>query len=396
MRLLRTDGASGFSLHEFTGDAIPSYAILSHTWGADNEEVTYKDFAGGNVGSTAHYRQKPGYQKIEFCALRAMLDNLNYFWVDSCCIDKSSSTELSEAIISMFQWYEKAKRCYVYLTDVSVGEGSTSSPEFQGSLQASRWFTRGWTLQELLAPQVVEFYSVEGNLVGDKISLMEQIHQITHIPTTALSKRTPLAHFTVDERMSWIKNRQTKRGEDLAYCLFGIFNVHMPLLYGEEQEKAFIRLKREIATSSGTESLLPVRRTRVLADPSFFSSLSFKQKAFTGREDELRLIDDVLRTAQQQWRMGVVGLHGMGGIGKTQIAARYINEHKQTFRHVLWVNAGSSDCLKQSFGAIAVGLDLVTGLEEDFQSGDHVRRVINWMEEACEYQVVAACHLLDA
>lgn len=235
MRLLRIEVGGNFSLVERVGNSIPRYAILSHTWGGDNEEFNFNDVTNGTG------KEKPGFRKVQFCGEQAAKDELEYFWVDTCCIDKSSSTELQEAINSMFQWYSKASKCYVYLTDVSCDnftDGEQSFPK-------SRWFTRGWTLQELLAPKYVEFYSLEQKHIGDKNSMMEEIHNITGISIQALQGH-PLHQFSIEERKSWAENRHTKREEDLAYSLFGIFSIYMPLLYGEGRENAFARLERKI------------------------------------------------------------------------------------------------------------------------------------------------------
>jgi hypothetical protein len=241
MRLLQSDNDSNLSLTEFFDDDIPDYAILSHRWEAG--EVTFKDLTDGTSEA------KAGYGKIQFCGEQARRDELEYFWVDTCCIDKSSSAELSEAINSMFRWYQKAARCYVYLSDVSTGErkASDTSAEctWESAFRASKWFTRGWTLQELLAPRTVEFFSEEGNRLGDKGTLEQQIHEITGIPSTAL-RQYSLSQFDVEERFSWAKSRQTTRGEDKAYSLFGIFDIQMPLLYGEGEVKAFQRLREAI------------------------------------------------------------------------------------------------------------------------------------------------------
>ncbi|KAH7122343.1 hypothetical protein B0J11DRAFT_463994 [Dendryphion nanum] len=241
MRLLRLEDDGEFSLTEYLGNNIPRYAILSHTWGADDEEFTFKDLVKGTGKS------KVGYSKIQFCAKQAAKDGLQFFWVDTCCIDKSSSTELSEAINSMFHWYHESAKCYVYLPDVLISN--------DGSFQKSRWFTRGWTLQELLAPTSVEFFSAEGERLGDKSSLVQEIHDTTGISIQAL-QGGPLPQFSVDERMSWAEGRKTKREEDAAYSLLGIFDVHMSLLYGEGQKKAFIRLRKKIKPSLRNE--LPV------------------------------------------------------------------------------------------------------------------------------------------
>jgi len=145
MRLLRLEGNGEFSLTEFVGEHIRRYAIPSHTWGADKDEVTLKDIVKGTGMS------KAGYAKIRLCGKQAAKDGLQYFWVDTCCINKHSSTEFSEAINSMFQWYKDAVVCYVYLFDLSP---TTDPPT---ALKDCRWFTRGWTLQELTAPRNFEF-----------------------------------------------------------------------------------------------------------------------------------------------------------------------------------------------------------------------------------------------
>jgi hypothetical protein len=246
MRLLQMKG-DDFSLIEHVGSNIPPYAILSHTWGADEEEVTFKDISDGTGKS------KVGYHKIRFCGEQAARNGLPYFWVDTCCIDKSSSAELSEAINSMFRWYQNATRCYVYLPDVSVcnpQDGDSEwSPRWKPEFRRSKWFTRGWTLQELIAPASVEFFSKEEQILGNKQTLEQTLHEITGINVQALRKR-PLSQFSVKDRMSWAEKRQTKREEDEAYCLLGIFDIHMPLIYGEGRIKALSRLQKEIEVLS--------------------------------------------------------------------------------------------------------------------------------------------------
>ena len=245
MRLLRCSNDGEFSLTTdlLSKDEIPPYAILSHTWGADTEEVTFKDLTNG-AG-----RDKPGYEKIRFCGEQARQDGLQYFWIDTCCINKANKAELPQAIKSMFRWYYNAARCYVYLSDVSSPLPKTDD-EFNPSLwesdfRKSRWFTRGWTLQELLAPSLVEFFSQEGKKLGNKTSLIQQIHEITGIPHSAL-QGTPLSQFSVNERLLWKEHRHTKLKEDGAYSLLGIFNVYIAPVYGEGAEGAFRRLLDEI------------------------------------------------------------------------------------------------------------------------------------------------------
>ncbi|KAH7016523.1 heterokaryon incompatibility protein-domain-containing protein [Microdochium trichocladiopsis] len=215
MRLLETWGAFP--------RGHPAICYLSHTWGADDQEITFRDVQH----HTGHH--KDGYQKLTFCGEQAALDGLRYFWIDTCCIDKSNSQELQEAINSMFRWYRDARHCYVYLTDVhkiaSDDDDRPSQVKWETAFRSSRWFTRGWTLQELIAPTYC--------------------HECTRIPIDALRGK-PLTDFSVNERLSWVETRKTKRPEDLAYCMFGIFAVHMTLIYSEGKENAFIRLRRKI------------------------------------------------------------------------------------------------------------------------------------------------------
>ncbi|OAL46966.1 HET-domain-containing protein [Pyrenochaeta sp. DS3sAY3a] len=165
--------AAWLSLVQREGGNIPPYCILSHTWGSDDDEVTYQDVIRSN------YEEKRGYRKIRFCGTQGARDGLSYFWVDSCCIDKTSSQELTEAINSMFRWYKEAEKCYVYLEDVLSDTVDEGSEMWTRAFKRSRWFTRGWTLQELIAPSSVEFFSAREQRLGDKRSLEMAIHQST-------------------------------------------------------------------------------------------------------------------------------------------------------------------------------------------------------------------------
>ncbi len=240
MRLLDFSHDQVSLTRDFTNNA-PPYAILSYTWGEDNQEVTFQDLMQG-VG-----KSKAGYEKIRFCRKQAAKDGLQYVWIDTCCIDKSSSTELTEALNSMFRWYYDAAQCYVYLSDVSArGSG------WESAFRKSRWFTRGWTLQELLAPRSIGFFSREGERLGDKDSLIQQIREITGIPIDALQGKS-LSSFSIDARFSWAMKRETKREEDKAYSLMGILGVHMSPIYGEGKTEAFERLIREIDTRNSQQ-----------------------------------------------------------------------------------------------------------------------------------------------
>ncbi|KUJ17277.1 HET-domain-containing protein [Mollisia scopiformis] len=266
MRLLN---ARTRKLREFMGDDTPPYAILSHTWGRD--EVTFQDLNLAGSG-----QDKLGYEKIRKCCEQAIQDGLYWAWVDTCCIDKTSSAELSEAINSMFRWYQKAQVCYVYLSDVSG-----CNPPQEEELAQSRWFTRSWTLQELIAPRFVLFYSRIWEHIGTKEQLADIISSITTIDEEDLCG-TSLELVSVAKKMSWAAKRKATRLEDTAYSLLGLFDVNMPLLYGEGQ-KAFIRLQEEILKSSYDHSLFAwrldeasiielKRYTKLLSRPEFLSS----------------------------------------------------------------------------------------------------------------------------
>jgi len=242
MHLLQVDENGGFSLTKDLIYNIPRYAILSHTWGEEEEEVTFKDLKEGS-GKT-----KAGYKKIQFCGAQASRDGLQSFWVDTCCIDKSNNTELSEAINSMFRWYSNAATCYVYLSDVSAIDSDPIDESLQSwepFFRNSRWFTRGWTLQELVAPPSVEFFCSNGRRLGNKKDLEQQLVEITGIPASVL-RGAPLSEFTVNERFSWADTRVTHRTEDKVYSLLGIFDISMPPLYGEGLDRATIRLHKLI------------------------------------------------------------------------------------------------------------------------------------------------------
>jgi hypothetical protein len=230
-------------------DEVPPYAILSHTWGTgEDDEVTFKDLNNGTANN------KLGFQKLQFCAKQAKHDDLHYFWVDTCCINKQDLNEFTTAINSMFRWYQNAARCYVYLSDVAVRTRDSQfvHVEWDSAFRNSRWFSRGWTLQELLAPKIVDFYTRDGVLLGDKSSLKEQIAEITRVPIEALQGQA-LSNFSIEERFSWVEKRQTTKAEDRAYCLLGLFQVFLPLIYGEGQSSAMRRLRKEIQESISTE-----------------------------------------------------------------------------------------------------------------------------------------------
>ncbi|KAI0009866.1 heterokaryon incompatibility protein-domain-containing protein [Xylariaceae sp. FL0662B] len=246
MRLLH---AQTIQLEEFFDSNIPPYAILSHVWGKPNEEITFDDVKG----SAAVMAAKKGYRKLRNCCRQALRDELKWVWIDTCCINKSSSAELSEAINSMYQWYQNAMVCYVYLEDVDVRAWTFERSD--RSLWASKWFTRGWTLQELIAPSAVEFYDRKWKLIGSKWSLLAILQDKTHIRGNILVGDAPMCVCSVAERMGWAAERVTTKVEDMAYCMLGIFGVTMPMLYGEGS-RAFLRLQEEILRQQEDYTLL--------------------------------------------------------------------------------------------------------------------------------------------
>ena len=270
MYLLHT---TRLELQDFVGNDIPKYAILSHTWG-DGEvlfrQVWDKEFPSNDLAGSC---------KIRNACAEAIKDGWEYIWVDTCCINKESSAELSEAINSMYQWYKGSEVCYVYLSDVSL---SARKPK------ESRWFTRGWTLQELLAPSFVKFFDQDWNYlsckdlnseelrrhtkiaraiyrhpsmkwkeiasVSQSLSFLAEVAEVTRVGLPYLVEGTvPCA--SIAQKMSWVAKRETKRGEDIAYCMLGLLDVNMPLLYGEGKTKAFLRLQEELLKTSNDDSL---------------------------------------------------------------------------------------------------------------------------------------------
>ncbi|KAL8382912.1 hypothetical protein RB595_006607 [Gaeumannomyces hyphopodioides] len=240
-----------YRLEQFQDPAeVPKYAILSHTWGKD--EVLFKDMQQEPFSANA----KKGYGKVEGMCKQALAHGHDYAWIDSCCIDKSSSAELSEAINSMFLWYKEAAVCYAYIEDMPAPTSRVlTRDQIVDHLKRSRWFSRGWTLQELLAPATVIFYDSAWRNVGTKSGFAHDIAAFTKIHLPALLGTQELSAFTVAQRMSWAAGRKTTRIEDRAYSLFGLFDVNLPPLYGE-RDKAFLRLQQEIIKHSPDLSIL--------------------------------------------------------------------------------------------------------------------------------------------
>ncbi|KAJ2966180.1 hypothetical protein NQ176_g10268 [Zarea fungicola] len=275
---MRLINVSSLDIEEFHGHQIPKYAILSHTWG--EEEVTLQDW---NRRHEFPLFSKSGYRKITSACQLASASNYTHIWVDTNCIDKTSSAELSEAINSMFAWYRDAQICYAYLDDVTV------RPEYPSSLlfKSARWFTRGWTLQELLAPVDVLFYDRDWTYIKSRKSAAGALSAATSIPISVLLRRDNVFTASAAQRMSWLAKRQTTRLEDMAYCMFGIFNVNIPLLYGEG-DKAFARLQEEIIRSFHDHTIFCWSWPPSLARPNWIPTLAPCAAAFADSGDCIR------------------------------------------------------------------------------------------------------------
>ena len=248
MRLVNT---STYRFEEFSDRCIPPYAILSHRW--DRREATYQSYR------CRHGKHAAGIRKIaDFCEfVRRQRPPLQYIWVDTCCIDKRNSVELMEAMNSMYAWYENARICYVYLRDLPPKEEARKK-ERRRAFRESAWFQRGWTLQELLAPSHVVFCDRNWEVYDSKGGLLEDIESATGITAHFLNGKYKPHQASIAMRLSWASSRQTTKIIDRAYCMLGLFDVNMPLLYGEK-EKAFIRLQIEIVKRTDDESIFAWR-----------------------------------------------------------------------------------------------------------------------------------------
>jgi tetratricopeptide (TPR) repeat protein len=342
MRLLHFDAPDRLVLTDFRSKPIPPYAILSHRW--SDSETLIEDIRNGS------YKEKEeGYQKLQFCAQQAAKDGLQYFWIDTCCIDRWDNNERSKAINSMFKWYQNAARCYVFLSDVSVSSAKDASQRssWEASFRGSDWFTRGWTLQELIAPVSVEFFSCEGWRIGDKKSLDQLVHDRTGIPVAALHNCS-LDRFSASERMRWVANRITTEEEDMVYCLLGLLGISLPITYGEGQESARRRLQVELDATGSVPSIIPF----------------LQNESFVGRESQLAELEAKLFSNDQTTTM--LAIVGPGGTGKSQLALEVAHRTRLNNKDcsVLWMDASDIDSLSQSYANVAQRLS-VPGCDDE-------------------------------
>ncbi|KAF6827287.1 HET domain-containing protein [Colletotrichum plurivorum] len=287
------------TLQEFVDPSSAEYAILSHTW--EDEEVTFQDI---NNLEQSGARRKTGFSKIvKTCEIARQMD-LRFAWVDTCCIDKSSSAELCEAINSMFSWYKHSTVCLVFLSDLPALENPVPQvisgrgfPYSQETFGACRWFTRGWTLQELIAPDHVVFFNSSWERFSRKDDCLDILSNITGISHSVLESSSSLYRTPIAVKMSWAASRQTKRIEDRAYSLLGIFDINMPMIYGEGH-KAFRRLQEEVSRETNDLSLFAWRAPLIggggaqlfrgifARSPAEFSTCSDLRRSSTGNEPQ--------------------------------------------------------------------------------------------------------------
>jgi hypothetical protein len=342
MRLLHSDTQGKLALTDFHGKTIPPYAILSHRW--SDSEILVEDVLNGT-----YKEREEGYRKLAFCAKQAAQDKVQYFWIDTCCIDRWNNSERSKAINSMFQWYKNATRCYVFLSDVSVPDATelVQRSDWEASFRASAWFTRGWTLQELIAPVSVEFFSCEGHGLGDKASLGLLLHDITSIPLAAL-RNCPLDQFSTSERRRWTEKRMTTEEEDVVYCLLGVLGVSMSTTYGEGEESALRRLQVELEVTGSAPSIIPF----------------LQNESFVGRELQLAEVEAKLFSNNQT--TSSIAIVGSGGTGKSQLALEVAHRTRQSNKNcsVFWIDASGKDGLYQSYAGIAQKLRIL-GVNDD-------------------------------
>ena len=291
---------------DFHDDEATEYAILSHRW-IDDTEVNYEemiDLGKMDMQEQNEIRGRQGYKKILDTCKQTKEDGYKWVWIDTCCIDKRSSAELSEAINSMYRWYGNARACYAYLHDVDGPSFPTQQDEekYRKSNGWPEWFSRGWTLQEMIAPSDVEFFNKDWQPIGNKKTLAKALESITRVPKHILADGLEGNRPCVAQIMSWAANRTTTRAEDRSYSLMGLLDVNMSMLYGEGK-KAFHRLQLEIIRLSNDQSIFAwgwhrgdVGIGSVLADdPSFFEDCYEMElmdlRSFTRRRQPSILID---------------------------------------------------------------------------------------------------------
>ncbi|KAI5997737.1 heterokaryon incompatibility protein-domain-containing protein [Pisolithus marmoratus] len=339
-------------------DSSTNYAILSHCWG--EEEVNFDQMtqlmrmAEPDLNKL---RQHAGYKKIVKSCEQAEKDGYTWMWIDTCCIDKRNTSELSEAINSMYRWYQNAQECYAYFNDLeeSIFPTQNDFSKFGNANGLPEWFSRGWTLQELIAPKQVEFFNRDWVSIGDKQLLANTLENITRIPPDVLKDGRIPKRLCIAELMSWAADRKTTLVEDRAYSLLGLFGVHMPIMYGEG-EKAFQRLQVEIL--------------RVYGDHSIFA---------WNPKGQFRQVGSTLASSPSHFR----GCHDVEKVEVDQLVDEIIKSHQSGFDIPRRISS-RLPCLKSRRHALRARLAIFRdtnsriGLQRLLWKPDHYRLEIFW------------------
>ncbi|KAK8093635.1 hypothetical protein PG997_000320 [Apiospora hydei] len=336
IRLVETDTTRLTAFIPYSPSETP-YAILSHTW--EEGEVTFQEMMAINGDSKHPFAQKAGFKKIFKTCEKAKAHSIKHVWVDTCCIDKTSSAELSESINSMYRWYQTADVCFVYLSDF---HGSLADDP--GTLESCRWFTRGWCLQELIAPAKVQFFDAEWKSIGDKISLATRLSNITHINQDVLVDSALVDAVPVARRMAWASERKTTREEDMAYCLLGLFGINMPMLYGEGSN-AFLRLQEQIVMKTNDLSIFAFERD---------STAGLDLDLFARAPGDFRSCHDLTSTAHEAQYNAAFNLTNRGLYFRR--LELYVNPVQGLSSIRLKCNASKFDCTRMHLQKVGSGL----------------------------------------
>ena len=323
MRLLHS---RDLTFKDFPGSNIPRYAIVSHRW--SETELSYQSFLTDKELYLSGHLESYGWTKIIKAAELTHQCNLEWIWIDTICINKESSAELTEAINSMYNWYKYACECFAFLPDVHYDEAwwmgdadpvrtfnadvdtsrvtgldystKTKLPDLghctfqpvayapvrisEKEFMQSTWFKRSWTLQELMAPISLVFFNSNFQPIGTRNTLSFLITKATEIPLEFLrgdvTSRSQTTAACVAERMRWASNRDATRIEDKAYSMLGLFQVNLPLLYGEGH-RAFRRLQMEIIKETNDESILAWMPNRAMIPDMTWPILSLETNMFS-------------------------------------------------------------------------------------------------------------------
>ncbi|QIX01517.1 hypothetical protein AMS68_007034 [Peltaster fructicola] len=246
MRLLNT---TSFKFEWMVRETC-EYAILSHRWIEEEvgDEITFATLEHAKTNGPTS-RQAASWSKMEKACEQARNDRLKYIWIDTICIDKNDIQELGRSLNSMFDWYARAKICYVYLQDAK------RTIQRAGTNYYSEWFERGWTLQELLAPSEMVFYDMDWCRLGTRTELAPHLSNASKIDVDYLKRPGSFREASVATKMSWMAGRSTKYVEDITFSMLGILNVKLPYIPAEGAQ-AFFRLQSELLKSEAFDESL--------------------------------------------------------------------------------------------------------------------------------------------